>query len=103
MDRVSESLLRKESTAWTPSAFKKPVLGKNPRAVSRLSPPLRVLDPLSVVSVLELVNDGVEVDVMTRPPGSVVEVVEGVPGTVVVVEPEVMPLPKVIFCWFSVL
>src|ERR1035441_9979812 len=95
---VSAYVLRKDKTAFTPSAFRKKVLGLRPRAVSAENPPLPSIE-LRTVLAEEL---GLVVELTVRPPGKVVVVVVGVPGAVVVVVPVVMPLPKLTFCALSV-
>src|ERR1035437_587497 len=101
---VSAYVLRNDKTAFTPSAFRKKVLGERPRAVSMESPP----DPppnteFRRVLAVELDSEeGVVEVVIVRPPGNVVVVVEGVPGVVVWLwvglVPDTTPLPKLTCC-----
>src|ERR1035441_7425244 len=91
---VSAYVLRKDKTAFTPSAFRKKVLGLRPRAVSIESPPLPSIELRTVLA------EELGLVVTVPPPGKVLVV--GVPGAVVVVVPVVMPLPKLTFCALSV-
>src|SRR5436309_15113093 len=69
---ASASLLRKESTALTPSALRKPVAGVKPVSVLNPKPP----PPIKEVSVVVTLDSGVEP--VGRPLGVVV--VGAVPG-----------------------
>ena len=85
---ASASLLIKERTAFTPSAFRKPTAGVRPLAVLKARPP----DPPPMMESRTVVVDEDGVVVITRPPGKVVVV--GWPGIVVVLWPVMVPLPQ---------
>src|ERR1035437_2781562 len=108
MTFVSAYVLRNDKTAFTPSAFRKKVLGLRPRAVSMESPPAPPPNTefRRLLAVELVVDPGVELEVTVPSPCRVVVVVVGVPGDPVVVAlrllPDVMPLPKLTCCAASV-
>src|ERR1035441_5217534 len=73
MTFVSAYMLRNDRTAFTPSAFRKKVLGLRPRAVSAENPPPPSRELRMVVVSLE----AAVVLLTVRPPGKVVVVVVG--------------------------
>ena len=104
MDLVSSSELRNESTAETPSAFRKAVFGLSPLAVLSERPPACEVLPASVVRKLLLLRievvSGLLVVVELRPPGVLAVLVVKVPVVcdVLLTVPPVRPFPAVI-CW----
>src|ERR1035441_2455760 len=64
---VSAYVLRKDKTAFTPSAFRKKVLGLRPRAVSIESPPLPSIELRTVLA------EELGLVVTVPPPGKVVQ------------------------------
>src|SRR5216117_1985908 len=82
---ASASLFRNDRTAFTPSAFRKPVAGDKPLTVLKPRPPPPIIESRTVA----VVEPGVAPLGLPLGNGG-----GGVPGMVVVLLPDITPFPK---------